>query len=61
VDGQNLAAVEVDQDVLGAPVQALDPAPRQALGETLGQREAQVLAALLDAHETAPAQHRLEP
>ena len=60
VHGQHLAVVEMDEDVLGAPVEPLDRAPREPLGEALGQRKAQVRAALLHAHEAAPAQHRLE-
>jgi len=61
VDDEHLPAIEMHQNVLGAAIEALDLAPREALGEAVGQRKAQVLAALLHAHEPAPAQHRLQP
>ena len=60
MDGEHLGPVEMDEDVFGAAVQALDLAARQALGEALGQGKAQILAALGDVHEATPAHDGLE-
>jgi hypothetical protein len=47
--------------VLRPPLEALDTPADQQLGEARGKREAQVGAALLDAHQNAADEHRLEP
>ncbi len=60
MDGQHLGPVEMDEDVFGAAVQALDLAARQSLGEAIGQGKAQILAALGDVHEATPAHDGLE-
>ena len=50
----------MDEDVLRAPLEPLDGASREPLGEALRQREAQVRPALLHVDEAAPAQDGLE-
>jgi hypothetical protein len=60
VHGQHLAAIQVDEDVLGAPAETLHLAARETIGERCRQREAQVRAPLLDLEEPPPLQHGLE-
>ena len=60
VHREHLAAVEMDEDVLGAALQPLDRAARKTLDEALRQRKAQIRPALFDVDKSAPAQHGLE-
>ena len=59
--GQDLAAVERQDQILGAAIHAQHLGAGQALNEAVGQGKAQVLAPLLDVLEAAPAQQRLQP
>jgi hypothetical protein len=58
---QHLAAREMRAQVLRPPLEPLDTPADEPLGEALGKREAQVDTALLDAHQNAADEHRLEP
>ena len=60
VDRQHLALVEMHQDVFRAALEPGNPAAGETLGKSLGQRKAQILAALLDTNEAATLQHGLE-
>ncbi len=61
MNGQHLAVIEMDEDILGASLEPLDRATREPLGEAGRKRKAQVLAALLHAHEPMSAKDRLKP
>jgi hypothetical protein len=60
VHHQGLTAVEAGEQVLGPALQPLDPRADQALDEAVGEREAQVRAAGLDASELSAGQHGLQ-
>ncbi len=57
--GQYLAFVEMHQDVFRAAIEPGNPAAGETLGKSLGQRKAQIFAALLHADEAATPQHGL--
>src|SRR4029078_10977432 len=57
---QHLAVVEAREQVFGTPVECLDSPALEAVGETYGQRKAQIAAPLLDARETIADKDRLE-
>ena len=57
---EHLAVVETRQEIFRAPVESLDFPPFEPLGEALGQREAQILAPLLDARELVADQDWLK-
>ena len=57
---QHVAPVQVAEQVLGPPLQPLDPRAGQPLDEALGKRKTQVGPPLLDAAQPGALQHRLQ-
>src|SRR5690606_11434898 len=54
MDEESLAAVEVNEDVLGAAAESLDAPPFEPLAEPGRQRKAEIGTPLLDAGQTPP-------
>ena len=57
---QHLAGRQVREQILGAPVQALDARALEPLVEVLRKRKAQIRPALLDPHEARALHHGLQ-
>ncbi len=60
VHHQGIAPVQAPQQILGPPLQLVDPRPGEPLHEPLRQREAKVRPARLHPLQPRPLEHRLQ-